>query len=104
MKEIVKESAETARVYFQKFGFEPEKIEPLLEAGKRDLEKELSILENLKNEEPFPLEEVEYTLHAIKGLLFNMGHNTAAEMINAVRIPKDDGGHEAARLMERLLR
>ncbi len=85
MDKLINETVEIARKHFQGFGFEDEQIVPLLEAGKRDLTKELDKLKTLVANERIDIDVLNLSLHALKGLLLNMGNSEVADKLNELR-------------------
>ena len=85
MDKLINETVEIARKHFQGFGFEDEQIVPLLEAGKRDLTKELDKLRTLVANERIDIDVLNLSLHALKGLLLNMGNSEVADKLNELR-------------------
>ena len=85
MDKLINETAEIARKHFQGFGFEDEQILPLLEAGKRDLTKELKKLKTLVADERIDIDALNLSLHALKGLLLNMGNSSVADKLTELR-------------------
>lgn len=94
---------DSAQKYFMESGFSPETVALLLDAGRRDMEKELSKLEHLKAQEPFLFEETDSVLHALKGLLMNTGNAVDAGKINDIRSMEAHDRHETVRLLNELL-
>jgi len=90
MEKLVQETLEIARGHFKNFGFEEAQINPLLEAGSRDLTKELQKLRLLLEQEPVAFEGINLSMHALKGLLLNMGHTEAAEKFTELRRQSGD--------------
>ena len=95
VQKLIDESLMIARKNFQGFGFEDAQIEPLLEAGKRDLTRELNTLHNLLNSEPIEVETLNLSLHALKGLLLNMGNMPLADRFNELQ-----SGEETRQVIE----
>ncbi len=85
MDKLINETVEIARKHFQGFGFEDEQIVPLLEAGKRDLTNELEKLRTLVANERIDIDVLNLSLHALKGLLLNMGNSEVADKLNELR-------------------
>jgi hypothetical protein len=84
---LVEKSLDIAAKKFQKFGFSDIQIEQLLSSAKRDLEGEVLKLEELLEMHKPDIGEINHTLHAIKGLLYNMGHTEAGDQMAEL---KDD--------------
>jgi hypothetical protein len=90
-----------ARKKMTSFGFAPEQIDQLLESGKRDLENEFARLRNLL-EGDGDTEAINQSLHALKGLLLNMGNEKLAEKFIELR-HNDDLEDKKRQLMQILL-
>jgi len=89
MNKIISETEMIARDYFKDFGFTDEQINTLIVQGKKDLHKELTKLEILLSEDVPPLEEINNVLHALKGLIFQLGNYKVAEELNEIRSHHD---------------
>ncbi len=85
MKKIISETEVTAYNYLKAFGFEDEQITPLIIQGKKDLHKELTKLEVLLHADVISLDDINDVLHALKGLLFQLGNHELAEKLNEIR-------------------
>jgi hypothetical protein len=85
MDQVIEETLEIAKKKFISFGFKEEQITQLLASGKRDLEKELSKLATLLEEDTYNFEQINQSLHALKGLFFNMGNTVAGDMMAELR-------------------
>ena len=85
MDELVNETVEIARKYFKGVGFDDEQIASLLKAGKRDLTKELTKIQELLESECVDIDAVNLSLHALKGLFLTMGNNSMGEKLNELR-------------------
>jgi hypothetical protein len=85
MEKLISETMQIARERFMAFGFKETQIEQLLESGKRDLEKEISKLSQLIGEDELNFQEINQSLHAIKGLLYNMGNMDAGDIMVDLR-------------------
>ena len=90
MQTLIDDTLAIARSHFLGFGFEEQQITPLLEAGSRDLTKELRKLQALLSQEPVPFEQINLSMHALKGLLLNMGNVEAADKFNELRSQDDE--------------
>ena len=89
MKNIIKETEAIAYGYLKEFGFKDEQITPLVTMGKRDLNKELSKLKDLLADDVVVIDDVNNVLHALKGLLFQLGNHTLADQLNEIRSQLD---------------
>ena len=88
MEILISKTMEIARQHFGGFGFNEDQIAKLLESGNRDLEIELSTLQELLQQENYNLEDIDFSLHALKGLLMNMGNVDVANKLNELRQEK----------------
>ncbi|MHC3995477.1 hypothetical protein ACXWTF_11665 [Thiomicrolovo sp. ZZH C-3] len=77
MEQLITETLGYARTHFTAFGLEAAQVDALIAAGERDLRKELLQLKTLAAALPVNDEKVAQSLHALKGLLMNMGNNNA---------------------------
>ena len=85
MDQIIEETLQIAKEKFLSFGFKEEQVAQLLDSGKRDLEKEISTLKTLLDSAPYDIEQLNKSLHALKGLFFNMGNTVAGELMAELR-------------------
>ncbi len=86
MKNIIKETEIITHEYLQGFGFSEDQISSLVIQGKKDLHKELTKLETmLVDTDTVTLDELNNVLHALKGLLFQMGNHDLAKKFNEIR-------------------
>ncbi len=90
MHNIIDETEKTARSYFSAFGFADAQISALIATGKKDLRNKLSELETLLDAPETTTEELNSVLHALKGLLFQLGNKATGEQINEIRSHLDD--------------
>jgi len=81
MDKLINETLQIAQEKFAAFGFKKEQIEQLLVSGRRDLEKEIKKLDELIKEESMDIEQINQSLHALKGLLYNMGNTEAGDVM-----------------------
>jgi hypothetical protein len=89
MGSFIEKSLEIADEKFKSFGFSDTQREQLLASGRRDLEKEISRLEELLASNEPDIASINQTLHALKGLLYNMGNTEAGDIMAEL---KDDAG------------
>lgn len=82
MKKVIDETMEIARQHFKNFGFEDEQILPLLESGRRDLTKELNNLQELLRKEVIEIDEINHSVHALKGLFLTMGNADVGNVLS----------------------
>ncbi|WP_345984711.1 hypothetical protein WCX49_08720 [Sulfurimonas sp. HSL-1656] len=80
MEQLITDTLATARTHFAAFGLDAAQVDALLEAGTRDLRKELLQLKALVAVVPPDAERVAHSLHALKGLVMNMGNNDAGRV------------------------
>jgi len=85
MNTLVEESLQIAAEKFENFGFQEEQIEKLLLSGRRDLEAEMEKLMQLLSEPKPEKEAIDKSLHALKGLLYNLGNVEAGDKMNDLR-------------------
>lgn len=90
MEELIKASVACAKKRFAAFGFNETQTAPLLASGERDLRNELAMLAAILESSPLDVETLNRSLHAVKGLLLNMGNAEAAEMFTELRQQLDD--------------
>ena len=83
--DFIRESMEQARGYFRGLGFNDDQIGTLLSSGEKDLGRELEKIGLLIAESPLDTEKLNSSLHAVKGLLLNMGCHDAAGLFNGLR-------------------
>lgn len=101
MHNLTRETLAIAQKRFETFGFQEDQIEKLLISGRDDLEKEIGKLQHLLKEEKNNLSNINQTLHALKGLLYNMGNNAAGDMMNELRDQLEDA--ETIQKIKRLI-
>ncbi len=86
MKNIITSTEVIAYSYFKGFGFNEDQINSLITQGKKDLHKELTKLETLLiHTDTMSVDDINNILHALKGLLFQMGNHDLAEKLNEIR-------------------
>jgi hypothetical protein len=86
MKNIINKTEVIAYDYFKDFGFNEDQINSLIIQGKKDLHKELTKLETLLiHADTVSVDDINNILHALKGLLFQMGNHDLAEKLNEIR-------------------
>jgi hypothetical protein len=81
MERLIDETMQIAQKKFAAFGFKEEQIKKLLDSGRRDLEKEIGKLKSLIEEENVSIDQLNQSLHALKGLLYNMGNTDAGDIM-----------------------
>ena len=90
MQKIINETEIIAFSHLKAFGFKEEQISSLVAQGKKDLACELGKLELLLQEDTVSLEDIDNILHALKGLLFQLGNHSIAEKLNESRSHLED--------------
>ena len=85
MEKIISETEVIAFDYLRAFGFKDEQINSLVTQGKRDLRKELTKLKVLLDADDTSLSEINNIVHALKGLLFQLGNHTIADRLNEIK-------------------
>ncbi|MEA2029814.1 MAG: hypothetical protein U9N49_12695 [Campylobacterota bacterium] len=101
MYKIIEETQKITDAYLRGFGFDEESIATLVAKSKVDLEKQLSQLEILLNTKPQDMDAINDTLHALKGLLFQVGSHQVGEKVNEIR--SDINSDEALNKIKELL-
>ncbi len=89
MERLIDETLQIAQKKFSAFGFKEEQVTQLLASGKRDLENEIGKLEVLLEEENVSIDRLNQSLHALKGLLYNMGNTDAGDVMVDIRNSTD---------------
>jgi len=101
MKKLLEDVEKIAYKSLMEFGFEEEDVLKLVKQAKKDLVNNLNKLELQLNKEPIDRVELSNILHAIKGLLFQMGDHSRAEQINEIR--EDIDSNESLNNIKNLL-
>ncbi len=101
MNTLVEESLQIAAKKFENFGFQEEQVEKLLLSGRRDLEAEMEKLMQLLSEPEPDKEAIDKSLHALKGLLYNLGNIDAGDKMNDLR--EDESLHEQIEKLQAVL-
>jgi len=81
MIEIIETTLQLAKEKFGKFGFKEDQINQLISSGRKDLEQEISNLKEILNSNDIDMKVLNDSLHALKGLLLNMGNSTIADKL-----------------------
>jgi len=89
MQNIIIKTEQIAVEYLSGLGFGREQIAPLLSQARKDMEAEFARLEMLRHAPSPDAEALDRSLHAIKGLLFNLGNHELAEKLEALRHEED---------------
>ncbi len=90
MEKLIDDTVEIARKHFGGFGFSDDQTETLLASGRRDLLKEFGKLQLLLEVEPVEVEAINNSMHALKGLLSNMGNMELADKFIELRQESED--------------
>lgn len=90
MQKVIHETVEMAHKHFKEFGFEDEQIVQLLESGKYDLIKELNKLQTLLKKEPIEVDNINLSVHALKGLFLTMGNVNVGEKLTELHNKSND--------------
>ena len=85
MEKIISETEVIAYDHLKAFGFAEEQIKPLVDQAKKDLQENLTKLEMLLHKDTISIDDINYVLHALKGLLFNLGNHKLAEQLNEIK-------------------
>ncbi len=101
MRTIINDTEVIAFDYLKAFGFDEEQINMLIAQGKKDLEINLENLNLLLQKDTISTEDVSNALHALKGLLFQLGNHKIAEKLNESR--SDLENRETLKEIEELL-
>ncbi|GEM_PF-1160263 len=89
MQRIILQTERIAREYLIGLGFGEEQIDPLIDQAKKDLYRELARMDRIRRSKAPDIAELDRALHAIKGLLFNLGNHELAEKLEGVRAETD---------------
>jgi len=85
MEKIISETEMIAFGYLKAFGFSDEHVNSLVDQGKKDLHKSLTELRTLLDDVVVSLDDINNVLHALKGLLFQLGNHDVADQLNEIR-------------------
>ena len=83
MKHIINETETIAYDYLEQFGFSRDQIDALIIQGKKDLYKELENLNIILDTDS--TEAINHSLHALKGLFFQLGNYKVAEQLDEIK-------------------
>jgi len=89
MSDLIEQTLHMATAKFKKFGFQDAQISQLIESGKKDLEREIQKLVSILSSDTLDFEALNNSLHALKGLLLNMGNDTIANKLIELRNGED---------------
>jgi len=78
MSAFIDDTLQIAQNKFKSFGFKDEQIEQLLTSGRKDLVSEFDKLKVILIQDEIDIKLLNDSLHALKGLLLNMGNDTLA--------------------------
>ena len=78
MSTFIEVTIEIAKQKFKSFGFKDAQVEQLLVSGERDLMNEFDRLQDILSEDEVDITGLNNSLHALKGLLLNMGNESLA--------------------------
>ena len=95
MRKIISQTEASAREYLSAFGFEEDQVRQLIDAGKRDIEEILNRLDMLLAQEEVDYPELDSALHALKGVLFQLGNHAQAEAIERIRTSPEEASATA---------
>jgi len=85
MSDLIEQTLEMAFNKFKKFGFKDEQIQQLVASGKKDLEQESEKLVSILEADILDYDALNKSLHALKGLLLNMGNDSIANKLIELR-------------------
>lgn len=85
MDKLVEAAVKKAREMLGGYGFEQEQIDGLVKQGEIDLRSECEKLQQLMQTPPYDWGQIDSVLHALKGLLMNMGDTETAEIFISYR-------------------
>jgi len=81
MEHLIDQTLHLAKKKFSAFGFSQSQIDLLLASAQSDLNEVLCRLQSLLEDETSSPTQLKRTLHDLKGLLYNMGHTQAGDLI-----------------------
>ncbi len=90
MEKLISNTEDIAFKHFKAFGFKDEQIDQLILQGTKDLCKELTKLKVLLEASEISYDDVNNVLHALKGLLFQLGNHEVAEKLVEIRSNLED--------------
>ena len=102
MRNITKDILDNAKEYFSNFGFQEEQISSLLQKGERDIETLIDEVEEILSKSSIDLNLLNSKLHALKGLILQLGSTEIGNKINESRNSLDNS-ETIKRLKELLL-
>jgi len=81
MTELIETTIELAKKNFRSIGFKEEQIAQLVFLGRKDLEQEGENLKRILSNNEMDIQALNDSLHALKGLLSNMGNKQIADKL-----------------------
>ena len=81
MRTLIDKTLHIAKERFTSFGFNETQIDALLASAQEDLGEVLAQLQNLLEDETASAKQLGQTLHALKGLFYNMGNTEAGDLM-----------------------
>jgi hypothetical protein len=100
MENLIQISLMIAKKKMHALGFNEEQIQQLLASGERDLKKEFERLKSLLDENA-DAASLNQSLHALKGLLLNLGNENLANKL--IELKESDDIEEKRSHLRRLL-
>ncbi len=85
MEKIISETEVLAVESLRAFGFTDDQVNPLVTQGKKDLRMALTKLQLLLKTDTIDYDEISNVLHALKGLLFQLGNHDVADKLTESR-------------------
>lgn len=85
MSRLIDDILLNAKSYFRGFGFDDGDIEYLLQKGRRDLEMLVQEVNSILESNPVDMELLDKKLHALKGVIMQLGSSDIAMKINQMR-------------------
>ncbi len=85
MDNIIEKILSDAKSNFENFGFEEDDITYLLKKAKNDLEKQFGDLKQVLEKPSIDVDKLDKSLHALKGLMMQLGSIELANKINSYR-------------------
>ena len=85
MKKLRDDILKESKMYFEKFGLSKEEIEYLLQKSSIDLDNLIDKSYNLLYSKDIDLDDLDDTLHSLKGVLLQLGSFDIADSINDMR-------------------
>ncbi len=85
MDNIIEKILSDAKSNFENFGFKEDDITYLLNKARDDLEKQFSDLKQILEKPSIDIDKLDKSLHALKGLIMQLGSIELANKINSYR-------------------